>query len=421
MTTPAPAMPSGLPGRVPFHYGWVIVGVGVLVSMCCLGMARFAFGMLVPSMRGGLGLDYGQMGGIGTANFLGYLTGASSAASLTGRVGPRRAVTGALVLIAVGLLLVSGAEGFWPVLGCFTLTGLGSGLCNVAMVGAVSRWFAKSLRGWASGLVVAGIGLGLMISGVLVPAVNASLGSGQGWRTSWRVMAAIIAGVAVVAAILLRDGPVRLGLAPAGRASPASALPPPVRLAEARRTTIVLGLVYAMYGFSYAIFATFIVSTLVDQRGLPESSAGWIWFVIGALSLLCGFFGMLSDRVGRKLGLAVVFAMHAVAYLVVGLQLPGALVYLAVALFGVAAWSVPGIMGAIAGDYMAPEQAVRALGALTIFFGIGQAAGPALAGIIGARTGSFSSAYLLAALAAIAGVIGSLTMRQPGHGRPETG
>lgn len=411
----APRGARGFEARLPFHYGWVIVGVGVVVSMCVLGMARFAFGMVLPSMREALGLSYGDMGWIGTANFVGYLAGVSIAGALTTRAGPRATITGALVLIAVSLVAVSLASGLWPVLLLFTLVGVGSGLGNVAMVGTVARWFLKSMRGWASGLVVAGIGLGLMVSGVLVPAVNADVGVTDGWRISWRIMAAIVAVVAVVAGLLLRDDPAVIGMSAAGHPLRDAAPPEPVSPAEQRRTTIVLGLVYSMYGFSYAIFATFIVTTLVDQRGLAESSAGWVWFFIGLVSLCCGYFGMLSDRLGRKRGIAVVFAMHALAYLIVGLQLPGVLLYVAVALFGISAWSVPGIMGATAGDYMPPAQAVKALGTMTLFFGVGQALGPAIAGVLGERTGEFTSSYLLAAAAAVVGVIGALTMRQPGE------
>ncbi|MBK8757011.1 MAG: YbfB/YjiJ family MFS transporter [Actinomycetales bacterium] len=400
--------------RLPFHYGWVIVAVGAVVSMAVLGMGRFAFGMVLPSMRDGLGFSYGDAGWIGTCNFLGYLAGASRAGAVAKRLGPRSTVTVGLALVALSLALVTFASALWAVIVLFALTGLGSGVANVTMVAMTGMWFLKSMRGWASGLVVGGIGLGLMGSGLVVPAVNRMIGPGDGWRLSWRIMAGSIAVVGVVAAVLLRDGPQYVGIKAAGHPVRDAVEPAPVSQAEQRRTTLTLGLVYSMYGFAYAIFVTFIVTTLVEQRGLAESAAGWIWFVIGLLSLACGFFGKLSDRVGRKRGLAIVFAMHAVAYLIVGLQLPGVLLYAAVALFGIAAWSVPGIMGAVVGDYLPPAQAVHALGALTIFFGIGQAAGPALAGVIGQHTGEFTSAYLLAALAALIGATGSLLMRQPG-------
>ncbi|MCO5308181.1 MAG: YbfB/YjiJ family MFS transporter [Austwickia sp.] len=402
-----------------FHYGWVIVGVGVVVSMAVLGLARFAFGMVLPSMQRALDLSYEQMGWIGTSNFLGYLLGASSSGALTARWGPRRVIVAALALITVALAWVSIASGFGMVLLAFTVTGLGSGAGNVAMVGLVSRWFLRSMRGWAAGLVVGGIGLGLMLAGLLVPAVNVSAGALDGWRVSWRILAAVIAVVVVIAAVLLRDNPSEVGLSAAGHPIRDAVVPEPVSLPEQRRTTIRLGLIYAMYGFSYAIYATFIVTTLVRERGIAEGSAGLIWAVVGFLSLFCSLFGALSDRVGRKLGLATVFGLQAVAFLIVGLQLPGGLVYLSVFLFGICAWSVPGIMGATAGDYMPPEQAIKALGALTVFFGIGQAAGPAIAGILAERTGQFAIGYLLAAAAAVLGAAGSLAMRQPGtHAAP---
>lgn len=400
-------------GRV--HYGWVVVGVGVVVSMSVLGIARFGFGMVLPSMQSALALSYEQMGLIGTSNFLGYLLGASSSGRLTAQWIPRAVIATSLALIAVALASVSAAASFWAVLATFTVTGLGSGAANVAMVGLVSRWFLRSVRGWATGLVVGGIGLGLMLSGLLVPAVNAAAGASDGWRVSWRIMAGVIAAVTVIAATLLRNQPDEVGLSPAGHPIRDAVEPEPVSLPEQRRTTIRLGLIYAMYGFSYAIYATFIVTSLVDERGFAESSAGRIWAVVGFLSLFCSLFGAFSDRVGRKLGLATVFGVQTIAFLVVGLHLPGVLLYVSVFLFGITAWSVPGIMGATAGDYMPPGQAIKALGALTAFFGVGQAAGPAIAGVLADRTGDFGTSYLLAAAAALLGLGGALAMRQPGN------
>jgi hypothetical protein len=43
------------------NYGWVIVGVGVLVKMMALGSGRFAYPMLIPNMRGSLRFNYIEM------------------------------------------------------------------------------------------------------------------------------------------------------------------------------------------------------------------------------------------------------------------------------------------------------------------------------------------------------------------------
>jgi len=40
------------------HDGWIIVATGALVLFSCLGLARFAYTMLLPAMQEGLGLPY---------------------------------------------------------------------------------------------------------------------------------------------------------------------------------------------------------------------------------------------------------------------------------------------------------------------------------------------------------------------------
>jgi hypothetical protein len=55
-----PTMPSRRPSRL--HYGWIGVILGVLVVMCAIGIGRFAFGMLLPSMGDGLALSYREIG-----------------------------------------------------------------------------------------------------------------------------------------------------------------------------------------------------------------------------------------------------------------------------------------------------------------------------------------------------------------------
>lgn len=59
-----------------------------------------------------------------------------------------------------------------------------------------------------------------------------------------------------------------------------------------------------------------------------------------------------------------------------------------------------------------------ALGFVTLFFGLGQAAGPAVTGGLADATASFAPAFLLAAGVAFLGGIGSLLLRPPNY---ETG
>lgn len=415
------AAARGLVGRLAtgrLHYAWVMALLGLVNTACALGIGRFAFGMLLPGMQNGLGLTYGQVGLISTSNFIGYLVGALICGRLTKVHGARRVIAGAAFLVGLSLLAVSQSSGFWAPLVLFTLTGLGSGLGNVGMVGLVVHWFRRSLRGQGSGIVVSGSGYAIMASGLIIPAVNRAFGV-DGWRWGWVVLASFVIVVAVTLSVMLRGDPRDLDLEPAG-----TDLPPRVdgvmteRLprAQVRRTTAHLAVIYLLFGFSYVIYVTFIVTTLVKERGWSEGAAGWFWFAVGFFSIFSGpVFGAVSDRFSRKIGLAGVFTFHLVAFSIAGLSaLPNAFMYVSVVVFGVSAWSIPGIIGAMVGDYLGPMQAVQTLGLLTVFFGIGQAVGPTIAGVIADATGTFNSSYLMAAAASLLGLIGSLALR-PTH------
>ena len=65
---------------------------------------------------------------------------------------------------------------------------------------------------------------------------------------------------------------------------------------------IHLGSIYSLFGATYVVYATFIVTTMVNARGLGEGAAGTFWALVGVLSIFSGpLFGWMSNRLGRKL------------------------------------------------------------------------------------------------------------------------
>ena len=401
--------------RYPFHYAWVIVVGGTLTTFAALGLGRFALGMLLPSMAADLGLGYARMGLIGTANFVGYLIAVLASGIVAARIGPRRMVAGALLLVGISLAGVSRAGSLGTLLVLYFLTGLGSGAANVPMMSLVAAWFGSRARGRAAGFIVSGSGFAILLSGWLVPLLNHRQGA-AGWRSGWMVIAVIILGVAAINAVILRDRPADLGLAPHGGES-AAYLPPahhPRGIGSVLRRGVLwyLGLLYFLFGFTYVIAATFMVTSLVRDRGFPESVAGTFWSAVGALSLLSGpIFGTLSDRIGRRGGLAIVFGLQALAYALFASGLPGWSLAIAVGCYGLTVWSVPSIMTAVAADLAGPQNAAAAFGFITFIFGLGQMAGPVAAGALAEVSGHFASSFALAAgLAGLAALL-SLLLR----------
>jgi len=399
----------------PIHYGWVIVATGTLCIFACLGFGRFALGMQLPSMGAGLSLSYAQLGAVGTINFLGYLGAMLVVGRIAARFGPRRTIAAGLVAVGGSMLLLSRAGGFGELAALYAVTGFGSGAANVPVMGLVARWFQASLRGRAAGFVAIGSGFAIVVSGRLIPWVNQRVGA-EGWRVSWALLGAAVLAVALLAALLLRDRPEEKGLSPCGVALPAPSRPARPGAAPRRGAVPILGLVYACFGYTYAIYVTFLVTMLVRERGFPEATAGAFWSAVGLLSLLSGpVFGSLSDRLGRRTGLAMVFSLQLAAYLLAAGRLPEPFLYLSIGCFGVTAWAVPTIMLAAVGDYVGPDRALGTLGLVTFFFGIGQVAGPAVAGLLAERTGGFSAAFTMAAGVAALAIVGAALLGPPGE------
>jgi len=396
------------------HYGWHIVWTGTFCIFACLGLGRFALGMILPAMGKSLHLSYGQMGLVGTVNFAGYLVAVLFCGALADRFGYRRLIVMALAAIGFTMILIGRSSSFVMILSCYTITGMGSGAANVPMMGLISQWFAKSHRGRATGFVVIGSGFAILLSGWLIPFLN-RLGGADGWRLSWQVLGGIILLVAGLCLIMLRNSPQEKRLSPLGetRQDVEEALTGTetnIRL----RDIAQLGGLYFLFGYTYVIYATFIVTSLIQEHGFSEAEAGSFWSLVGGLSLLSGpVFGVLSDRFGRKYTLAIVFAIQTTAYLLVSRPMSPPFLYLSIGCFGVVAWSIPSIMAALAGDYAGPRMAARVFGFITFVFALGQIAGPAVAGLLAEKTLSFGSSFFMAACFTATGAILALSLRSP--------
>jgi MFS family permease len=404
------------------HYGWVVVIAGMLTIFASIGFGRFALGMLLPSMGVSLRLTYAEMGLISTGNLVGYLVAVYGVRFLVRRFGARWTVTFGLILVGGSMIVVGRAIGFADSLVLYTLTGLGSGIANVPVMGLVSLWFARQQRGKAAGLMVIGNGLAIAVAGLLVPAVNGALGP-EGWRTNWLILALVVMAVAVVCGVILRNHPAELNLVPVG-APPAADTQgaanatldqqAPLDSGKTRLLLAHLGAIYALFGGSYVIYATFIVTSLVADHGYTEMTAGTFWVWIGVLSVFSGpVFGSLSDRIGRRAGLAVVFSFQATSYALAAAAGSTGALWLSVVLFGVVAWSTPSIMAAAVGDYMGAAHAADAFGTVTVIFGIGQIVGPALAGVAADHFGGFAASFWLASALAVAALGLALMLRPP--------
>ena len=418
-------------GRI--HYGiWVLI-VAVLTNFACIGLGRFAIGIIIPEMGKGLGMTDTQLGVIVSGTFAGYLASTIASGMLATRFGPRRIIAASMLLVTAGMVVAGSAAGFLVALAGQLLIGIGAGGSNVPAIALVSRWYAEKLRGTASGIVLMGSGLGFALTGLLVPYLLGFYGV-IGWRLSWFYLGIIVFVIAVIGVIVFRDNPSEIGVRPIGAIDDPVGLRPtqgfkasqekyvpqnnPIVDAPTRMGDIYLskplrklGIIYFMFGFSYVIFTTFFAKYLIEEIGFNQASAGNLWFIIGVISIVSGFlWGMLSDRIGRKYALAIAFALQGLCLLVLaGFHHPGPVTAVSV-LYALTLWSIPTIMSAACADYVGARFAPAALGMVTIFFGAGQVMSPWLSGYIKDIYHTFTAPFIISALMSLIGALLSVML-----------
>ena len=205
------------------------------------------------------------------------------------------------------MLLTGLAGNLWTALTMRALTGLGSAGSYIPMMGMISAWFAPHRRGMASGVLVAGSGVALLVTGFLVPRI-VSASPLYGWRISWFILGLAVVLLGLVIYLFLRNKPADLGLKPVGAESETAheserGRKKTVLLEQRWRTTaagaqvgkclwfpdiVAPGIGLFRLWFSYIIYATFFSTSLVADKGISQEQAGSMWALIGLISIFSG-------------------------------------------------------------------------------------------------------------------------------------
>ncbi|HQH66980.1 MAG TPA: MFS transporter, partial [Candidatus Hydrogenedentes bacterium] len=311
-------------GRRHLPYGIVVLVMGTFVVFGALGLARFGYTMLLAPMQAGLGMDNTQAGLLATANLVGYLVLSVLGGALASRYGPRAVIAAGLALAGMAMILTGLAGGMLSAAFWRCVTGIGSGASNVPVMGLLAAWFAPRRRGLAAGIGVAGSSFALILLGPGVPRLLALFGD-AGWRVCWGILGTITVLLAGASFLVLRNHPEDVGELPVG-AQPGDPAPAPrtgpLRWASVYRSWTVwhIGLVYIAFGFSYIIYFTFFVKYLMSGGGYTQAEAGRLFMIMGWCSILCGLvWGSVSDLIGRKWALVIVYSIHTAAFLLFAL------------------------------------------------------------------------------------------------------
>lgn len=300
-------MTTSAPSRPRIHRAWLVAFAAFVALVGAAGF-RAAPSVLIDPLHEEFGWSNTTISAAVSINLILYGLISPFAAALMERLGMRRVVAGALVLVAAGSGLTVFMTASWQLLLLWgVLVGTGTGSMALAFVATVtSRWFVKH-RGLVSGVLTAAGAAGQL---VFLPLI-AALATHQGWRSASLTVAAAALVVVPVVLLFLRDHPSDVGTTAYGAAEPEER-PAPARgtarralnvLRDAARTPVfwLLAAGFAICGASTnGLVGTHFVPA-AHEHGMPPTTAASLLALVGlfdvAGTIASGWF---TDRIDPR-------------------------------------------------------------------------------------------------------------------------
>lgn len=278
---------------------WLPIFAGLCASLVSIGLARFAYTPLIPSLIQAQWFSASDVVYLGAANLVGYLIGALIGHPLARRTSNKTALR--LMMLAVTLAFF--ACGFplsvsW-FFGWRLLSGVAGGAIMVLVAGAVLPQVPASRRGLASGAIFLGIGLGIAGSGTIVPPLLS-----LGLQNTWLGLGALS---------LLLTAASWFGWP---SAHPAATLTPGADAGKTPTDPRVY-LLFAQYAFMAAGLVpamVFLVDYVARGLGAGPHVGALIWVMYG-LGAIVGpvIYGFLADKLGARPSIRLVLVVQAIA------------------------------------------------------------------------------------------------------------
>lgn len=269
------------------RYRWAVLAAGTAAAAS--GSALFiGVPVLAPQLRDEFGLTLSQLGVLFASLWVGTILTLLGWGLLADRLGERIVLAAGLGICGLFAIGVGWANDFWTLMVPLFLASAAGASVNAASGRAVMQWFAPEERGLALGIRQTAIPLGAGVAAVALPLVE-RLG---GVDAAFAFLGALCLGAALVAALIIREAPVR------DVELEADAIPWTLR--DRRLWTLSFG--SGLYLFGQLPFMSFAVLFLHDVHGVSPAGAGAVLavFQAGAVVTRIGA-GRLSDRLGNRL------------------------------------------------------------------------------------------------------------------------
>jgi len=401
-----PPLPRFLAPRLPFYYGWVVLGCLCLAGFARQGPAVAVLSIFVVPMTEAFGWSRVEIAG---AVSLGGLL-AAFASPILGPMLDRRGARLILCLAVLGTGLSTMALSLthslvvFYLLFCFARM-VWAGPFDLGLYGALNNWFV-SRRTIATSIATVAQMSGL----VVLPMIAQFAMHDGGWRSGWIAVGAtvLVVGFLPVWLFLVRR-PEDLGLMPDPAKPGAKAAVPEPRFsrAEAMRTRAFWLLsLYTVLVFPVQAGVSLHQAAHLIERGLTPIAAATVISVFSAMTAVASFgVGFLPRRLPLRYTMSVLAVLLTIGtFALVGVtSVRGA--YLAAGLFGLGIGGIMTLLPVAWADYFGRESFGAIRGVVLSVQTLAQAAGPLLSGVLRDWSGDYTlSLTVFGALAGLSAV-----------------
>ena len=411
MTSPRPAVPSEasevhgvavrLAQRLPFYYGWVIVGICFLTVFLVGTTSFWGMTVFVGPMHDDTGWSTGAiLGALALRSIIAAFTGLVAGHFVDRQNGAKLLLLGGIViegLSMASLRWVNSPEQFLLLYG--VVGGIGNTGQRLLVNTLVPKWFV-----WGRGKALGFAQVGGSLSALFMVPILALVIDGLGWRDAWVFLAALLALTLVPCVALVVRTPEDIGLHPDNGLEPVSsrsrvtaATERSFTLDEAIHSWRLWLLLLAMLFGTYSLSAhTVVMVPWYKEAGFSATVAASAMSAYGIFSIISRFlWGYVADRITTRY--AIVFQCLLTAFgSVLLLQISSqASMYAAAGYMGLTLSGYPILSSLVWPEFFGRRHIGSIVGTAQFFIAFANAGAQVVAGVLNDRTGTYETTFWL--------------------------
>lgn len=354
----------------------LVIG-GVFALFIAMSIGRFAYTPILPFMQQEAGFSTRFAGFLASSNYAGYLVGAIIASIVP--LKRNRAIflrisiiTSVLLTLLMGLTYSHASWMVWRF-----LSGITSAFVFVLASSLILDQLAKQRKlGWV-GVMYGGVGLGIFISGLLVPLLIENFH----YEGAWIGLACLAGLLSIIVFLTVKEDDSSQVVTPSS----------PLHIKTTKNPKWLPWLLasYGLEGLGYIVTGTFIVA-IAEQTPAFSGNATSVWVLVGLTAIpSCVLWAYFGNKYGYMSSLMVLLMIQAVGIALPAISTSSTSFYVSAILFGATFMGVTTLATAFARNKN-PLGSARVIAIMTTIYALGQMIGPSIAGVLTAETESYT-------------------------------